>query len=38
MTVVNHGTHRRAEDGLLLPRMGHSPDDMHFVLFVDERL
>ena len=31
--VVNHGTHHRAETGMLLERIGRSPGDMDFVYF-----
>jgi uncharacterized damage-inducible protein DinB len=36
--VVNHGTHHRAETGLLLGMDGHSPGDMDFVYFVRDEL
>ena len=32
--LVNHGTHHRAETGLLLERMGRSPGDIDYVLFL----
>ena len=32
--LVNHGSHHRAEAGLLLERMGRSPGDMDYVLFL----
>ena len=31
--VVNHGTHHRAETGMLLERMGRSPGDMDYVYY-----
>jgi uncharacterized damage-inducible protein DinB len=31
--VVNHGTHHRAETGLLLERRGRSPGDMDYVYY-----
>jgi uncharacterized damage-inducible protein DinB len=31
--VVNHGTHHRAEIGMLLERMGRSPGDMDYVYY-----
>jgi uncharacterized damage-inducible protein DinB len=31
--VVNHGTHHRAETGLLLERIGRSPGDMDYVYY-----
>ncbi len=36
--VVNHGTHHRAETGMLLGMIGHSPGDMDYLYFApDER-
>ena len=32
--VVNHGTHHRAETGMLLERLGRSPGDMDFVYYL----
>ena len=32
--VVNHGTHHRAETGMLLERIGHSPGDMDYVYYL----
>ena len=32
--LVNHGTHHRAETGLLLDRIGRSPGDLDYVLFL----
>jgi uncharacterized damage-inducible protein DinB len=34
--LVNHGSHHRAEVGLLLERMGRSPGDMDYVLFLTQ--
>src|SRR5262249_53776956 len=31
--VVNHGTHHRAETGMLLERIGRSPGDMDYVYY-----
>jgi uncharacterized damage-inducible protein DinB len=31
--VVNHGTHHRAETGMLLELIGHSPGDMDYVYY-----
>jgi uncharacterized damage-inducible protein DinB len=31
--VVNHGTHHRAETGMLLERLGRSPGDMDYVYY-----
>ena len=31
--VVNHGTHHRAETGVLLERIGRSPGDMDYILY-----
>ena len=31
--VVNHGTHHRAETGMLLERLGRSPSDMDYVYY-----
>lgn len=38
MQVLNHGTHHRAEVGLLLAGRGHSPGDMDFILYSIEHL
>ena len=35
--VVNHGTHHRAETGMLLERLGRSPGDMDYVYYFLER-
>jgi uncharacterized damage-inducible protein DinB len=32
--VVNHGTHHRAETGMLLERIGRSPGDMDYVYYL----
>lgn len=32
--VVNHGTHHRAETGMLLERLGRSPGDMDYVYYL----
>ena len=32
--VVNHGTHHRAETGMLLERVGRSPGDMDYVYYL----
>jgi uncharacterized damage-inducible protein DinB len=32
--LVNHGTHHRAETGFLLDRIGRSPGDLDYVLFL----
>lgn len=32
--LVNHGTHHRAETGLLLDRIGRSPGDLDYLLFL----
>ena len=34
--LVNHGTHHRAETGLLLDRIGRSPGDFDYVLFLGQ--
>jgi uncharacterized damage-inducible protein DinB len=31
--VVNHGTHHRAEAGMLLERIGRSPGDMDYIVY-----
>lgn len=31
--VVNHGTHHRAETGMVLERIGRSPGDMDYILY-----
>jgi uncharacterized damage-inducible protein DinB len=35
--LVNHGTHHRAETGMLLERLGRSPGDMDYVYYCLER-
>jgi uncharacterized damage-inducible protein DinB len=35
--LVNHGTAHRAETGLLLERMGRSPGDLDYLVFLHER-
>jgi len=34
--LVNHGTHHRAETGLVLDRNGRSPEDFDYVLFLGQ--
>ncbi len=34
--LVNHGTHHRAETGLVLDRIGRSPGDFDYVLFLGQ--
>jgi uncharacterized damage-inducible protein DinB len=38
LQVLNHGTHHRAESGLLLAELGQSPGDMDFILYSIEHL
>jgi len=34
--LVNHGTAHRAETGLLLERLGRSPGDLDYTIFMNE--
>jgi uncharacterized damage-inducible protein DinB len=34
--LANHGTAHRAETGLLLERLGHSPGDLDYTIFMNE--
>ena len=36
--LVNHGSHHRAETGLLLERIGRSPGDIDYVLFLAQAM
>src|SRR3972149_488973 len=35
--LVNHSSHHRAEAGLMLASLGHSPGDLDFIYFVGQR-